>query len=182
MPHPIPKAVVNWWQGLGLGKNLVITLGALVICSLLMPLRLPGMTLMEVSPNWLLIWLICWSVNRPVLLAVLAGISIGLVQDSLTIPAEFIHLSPSHTWGMALTAGITALLQKQRYIKENFISIALIVFGMTVLAETMIAIQLSLLGYDAVEVWAKQQRITLISALLTSLWTPVVYFPLSKWW
>jgi rod shape-determining protein MreD len=174
--------IIKWWQGLGVGQNLLLTMGALVICCLLMPLRLPGMTLMEVAPNWLLIWLICWSLNRPVVLAIVAGISIGLVQDSLTIPAEFMHLSPSHTWGMALTAGLTALLQKQRYIKENFISIALIVFAMTIIAETMIAIQLSFLGFDLSEVWAKQQQITLISALLTSLWTPVVYFPLSKWW
>lgn len=182
MPRPIPKAITNWWQGLGLGKNLLLTMGALLICTLLMPLKLPGITLMDISPNWLLIWLIAWSLNRPVVLAVLAGISIGLIHDSLTIPSELIHLSPSHTWGMALTAGITALVQQQRYLKENFFSVALIVFGMAVLAETMIAIQLSFLGFDPSEVWAKQQKILLVSALLTSLWTPVVYYPLRQWW
>jgi len=38
---------------------------------------------------------------------------------------------------------LTARLQKQRYIQEDFISVALIVFGMAVLAETVTALQFS---------------------------------------
>jgi hypothetical protein len=31
-------------------------------------------------------------------------------------------------------------------------------------------------------VWTLQQRIALSSAILSSLWSPAIYFPLSRWW
>ena len=56
--------------------NWVVTLGSLFACILGMYTRFPGMTLMGIAPNWLLIWLVAWSVNRPVFLSVMVGIAL----------------------------------------------------------------------------------------------------------
>jgi rod shape-determining protein MreD len=159
----------------------LVTLGSLFLCLLAMPLRLPGITLVGLAPNWLLIWLVTWSINKPVLVAAIAGTAIGLLQDAMTIPSD-VTLAPTRAISMALVATITALLQKQRYVQEDFVSIALIVFGMSVVSETAIALQLTLLGRDLSLVWTMQQRITLTIAVLSSLWSPALYFPLSRWW
>ncbi|MEB3294956.1 MAG: rod shape-determining protein MreD, partial [Synechococcales bacterium] len=50
-------------------------------------------------------------------------------------------------------------------------------------AETIMALQFSLLGTRSlVEIWKYHQLIALSSAILSSLWTPVLYFPLNRWW
>ena len=157
-----------------------VTIGSLLICILAMYTRFPGMTLMGIAPNWLLIWLVTWSVNRPVFLSVMAGVAIGFIQDGMTFVD--MHVSPTHALGLAITGGLTSLLQKQRYMQEDFISIALIVFGMAVIVETMHAVQLTTMGADMDNVWTLQQRIALSSAILSSLWSPAIYFPLSRWW
>jgi len=138
------------------------------------------MSLMGIAPNWLLIWLVAWSVNRPMILAVMAGIALGMIQDAMTI--NDVITAPTHVIGLAIAGGLTSLLQKQRYVQEDFISIALIVFGMAVIVETMHAIQLTAMGAKMENVWTMQQRIALSSAILSSLWSPVVYFPHSRWW
>ncbi|GBO56522.1 rod shape-determining protein MreD [Pseudanabaena sp. lw0831] len=142
--------------------------------------RFPGMTLMGIAPNWLLIWLVAWSVNRPVLLSVMVGIALGFIQDGMTFSGMII--APTHALGLAIAGGLTSLLQKQRYVQEDFISIALIVFGMAVIVETIHAVQLTVMGAGMDNVWTLQQRIALSSAILSSLWSPVIYFPLSRWW
>ncbi len=160
--------------------NWVVTVGSLLICILAMYTRFPGMTLMGISPNWLLIWLVAWSVNRPVVLSVMVGLALGMVQDGMT----FVDMSaaPTHSLGLAIAGGITALLQKQKYMQEDFISIALIVFGMAVIVETMHAVQLTFVKARMDNIWILQQRIALSSAILSSLWSPAIYFPLSRWW
>ena len=62
---------------------------------------------------------------------------------------------------------------------------------MAVIVETVIAIQFSvqfltnqspktyLLLSDT---WLYHQQVALSSAILSSLWTPVIYFPLNLWW
>ncbi|KAM3097967.1 rod shape-determining protein MreD, partial [Phormidesmis sp. 146-12] len=91
--------------------------------------------------------------------------------------------SPTHALSLAIVGALTAKLQKQRYVQEDFISVALIVFGMAVLAETVTAIQFSLLGGRSIaEIWTYHQFVALSSAILSSLWAPVVYFPLNRWW
>jgi rod shape-determining protein MreD len=164
--------------------NFLGLLGALLsllICILALPLRLPGMTLMDIAPNWLLIWLVTWSLNRPVLIAIASGIALGLLQDGMTF-TDSLTFAPTHTIGLGIAAGLTALLQKQRYVQEDFISVALIVFGMAVLVETTIAIQFSLFGLSLDQVWILHQRIALTSAILSSLWSPVLHFPMSRFW
>ncbi len=135
---------------------------------------------MGIAPNWLLIWLVAWSVNRPVVLSVMVGIALGFIQDGMTFAGT--SIAPTHALGLAIAGGLTSLLQKQRYVQEDFISIALIVFGMAVIVETMHAVQLTVMGAGMDNVWTLQQRIALSSAILSSLWSPVIYFPLSRWW
>jgi rod shape-determining protein MreD len=167
---PLSKKLLNW----------AVTIGSLLICILSMYTRFPGMTLMGIAPNWLLIWLVAWSVNRPVILSVMVGIALGFIQDSMTFAG--MSIAPTHALGLAIAGGLTSLLQKQRYVQEDFISIALIVFGMAVIVETMHALQLTAMGSGMDNVWILQQRIALSSAILSSLWSPVIYFPLSRWW
>lgn len=161
-----------------------VTLGSVLLCLLLLPTRFPGMEILSVSPNWLLIWVVAWSVKRTVFQGAVAGIALGLIQDGMTAP------DPTHALSLAIVGILTARLQKQRYIKEDFISIALIVFGMAVVAETIIAVQFSLQGFTHTseahrtlsEIWVYHQQIALSSAILSSLWAPAVYYPLNRWW
>lgn len=152
---------------------------ATVVLSLLMLLtRFPGMELLEIGPNSLLIWVVVWSMKRSVLESALAGIVVGLLQDAITFP------NPTHALGLGLVGIITSLFQKRRFIQEDFISIALIVFGMSVLTETIFALQLTFVVDDSNQgqIWTHYQKIVLASAILSSLWAPVVYYPLNRWW
>lgn len=165
--------------------NWTITVGSVLLCLLVLPTRFPGMTLLNVGPNWLLIWVVVWSVKRSVFEGAIAGLVLGLLQDGMTAP------SPTHALSLVVIGAVTARLQKQRYIQEDFISVALIVFGMAVLAETITALQFSLqvitgsqtAAYrDLGSIWLYHQRIALASAILSSLWAPVIYYPLNRWW
>ncbi|WP_068815987.1 rod shape-determining protein MreD [Phormidesmis priestleyi] len=165
--HPISRPLVNWG----------VTVISVLMCLLVLPMRLPGMELAGIGPNWLLIWVVAWSVKRTMFQGALAGLILGLLQDGMTSP------SPTHALSLTLIGVLTARLQKQRYIEEDFISVALIVFGMAVLAETVTAIQFSLQGgRSLMEIWTYHQFVALSSAILSSLWAPVVYFPLNRWW
>jgi rod shape-determining protein MreD len=135
------------------------------------------MELLGIGPNWLLVWVVAWSLKRTPLQGAIAGMALGLIQDGMTAP------HPSHAISLGIVGYLTARIQKQRYIQEDFISVALIVFGMAVLAETVSALQFLLEGNRALaEIWSDHQRIALSSAILSSLWAPVVYYPLNRWW
>ena len=163
-----------WWHQF---MDLAVTFLTVMLCLLMLPTRFPGMELLGIGPNWLLIWVVAWSVNRSVFSAMLSGIILGLLQDAMTSP------DPTHALGLGIVGMLTALIQKQRFIQEDFISIALIVFGMAVVADTIFAVQLSLTGNrHADSIWTYYQRATLASAILSSLWAPVVYYPLNRWW
>jgi len=150
-------------------------------------MRLPGMSLLGVAPNWLLIWVVAWSIKRSVLQGAIAGITLGLIQDGMTAD------NPTHVFGLMMVGILTARLQKQRYLQEDFISVALIVFAMTIMVETIATLQFGFLGEATTytfglpleklaEVWQYQQQIALISAVISSLWAPVIYYPLNHWW
>lgn len=135
------------------------------------------MELLGIGPNWLLIWVVAWSVKRSALQGAIAGLSLGLIQDGMTSP------HPTHALSLMVVGILTARIQKQRYLQEDFISVALIVFGMAVIAETVTAIQYILHDNSSVtQIWAYHQRIALSSAIISSLWAPVVYYPLNRWW
>jgi len=168
---------------MGQGRGLAsagATLLSLLVCLWLMPMRLPGMTLLGGAPHWLLMWVVAWSLNRPPLLAAVVGAAVGLLQDGLGVPGG--GWWPSHSLDLAVAGGLTALLQKQRYVQEDFVSVAVIVFGMAVVVETVYAVQLSLLGYPLTAVWLAHQRNVLVTTILTSLWSPVVHVPLLRLW
>lgn len=162
-----------------------VTVGSVILCLLILPLRLPGVELLGVAPNWLLIWVVCWSMKRTVFQGAIAGLCLGLIQDGLT------YASPTHALSLAIAGALTARLQKQKYIQEDFISAAMIAFGMAIILETVVALQFSVQflmeqspkTYILLsETWVYHQQIALSSAILSSLWTPVVYFPLNLWW
>ena len=174
----------RWSPGLRRFLNWAVIVVSVVICLLVLPMRLPGMELLGVAPNWMLIWVVVWSVNRTVWEGAIAGTVLGMIQDGMTT-----H-DPTNVISLVLVGILTARIRKQRYIQEDFISIALIVFGMAVLAETAIALQFSLgslqqgnLNYPSLsEIWIFHQQIALCSAILSSLWAPVIYYPLKRWW
>ena len=164
---PWARQFVNW----------AVTAASVILCLIVLPARLPGMELLGIAPNWLLIWVVAWSLKRTALQGALAGLVLGLIQDGMTSP------HPTHVLSLALVGILTGRIQKERYIQEDFISVALIVFGMAVVGETVTAIQYSLLGDRTLaEIWTDHQRIALSSAILSSLWAPVVYYPLNRWW
>lgn len=188
---------------------------SVLMCVLLLLSQLPGTEVAGVSANWLLIWVVSWSIKRSPLEGALAGCCLGWIQDGLTAPY------PTHALGLALAGILTALLQKHRYLQEDFISVALIVFGMAVLVETTMAIEITLqvqaqdwlpdwlnntpsqdpgfnssllkvegidssavdrTGLSLGEIWQHHQRIALSSAIVSSLWAPIAYYPLNRWW
>ncbi len=164
---PRARQFVNW----------SVNVGSVLVCLLVLPTRLPGMELLGIGPNWLLIWVVAWSVKRSPFHGAVAGLALGMIQDGMTSP------DPTHALSLMLVGILTARLQKQRWIQEDFISVALIVFGMTMLAGTVTALQYLLQGSRSwAEIWVAHERITLSSAILTSLWAPVVYYPLNRWW
>ena len=158
-------------------------LNALVIafsvlgCCILTLLHLPGTELLGVSPNWFLIWLIAWSVKRSIWQSAIAGIALGWIYDGLSIG------NLSHVFSLVTVGVITASLNKERYIGEDFVSMALIVFAMTIIAQTILALQCVWLQIrPVVDIWQDYLRITITSAVITSLWTPAIYLPLNRWW
>ncbi len=165
--HPRLRQLSDW----------AVTFGSVLLCLLMSLTRFPGMELLGIGPNWLLIWVVAWSVKRRAFSGALAGIVLGLLQDGMTSP------DPTHAISLGIVGMMTAVMQKQRFIQEDFISIALIVFAMAVVAETIFAFQLVLMGdRNTEDIWAYYQKVTLASAILSSLWAPVVYYPLNRWW
>lgn len=196
--HPRTQLLLGW----------LLTGGSALLCCVLLFVRLPGMSLAGVGPNWPLIWVVAWSVKRSLWQGALAGVVLGLIQDGLSSP------NPTHVLSLVVVGVLTARLQKQKYIQEDFISVALIVFGMAIVAETVVALQFCLHHllpsqpewlseglltpapagsppspqelehsyYTLGEIWTHHQRVALSSAILSSLWAPVVYYPLNRLW
>lgn len=157
--------------------DLIVTVVSIIFCTLILLKSLPGMELLGIRPNWLLIWVVAWSIKRTVFQGAVAGLTLGLIQDGMT------GFPPTHVVSLVLVGIITARLQKQKYIQEDFISIALIVFFMAIIAETVMAIQFGFVGDRQIaQIWIHHQRVALSSAILSSLWAPVVYFPLNHFW
>ena len=110
------------------------------------------------------------------------GLVLGFLQDAMTAP------DPTHAVSLVVVGVLTVVLQKTWSIPADIVErdpipIALIVFGMAVVAETVIGLQFFAMGDRALlEVWTYHQRVALCSAILSSLWAPVIYFPLNRLW
>ena len=141
-----------------------------------MLLHIPGLELLQTNPNWLLIWVVSWSLQRSVWQGAIAGLIVGWIYDGITISP------PSHVLSLILVGTLTSALQKHKYIGEDFISVALIVFFMSVLAETIFALQYATLNLLTIaEVWQQYQQIVITTAMITSLWSPAFYYPFNFW-
>lgn len=157
--------------------NGLIIIFSVLLCSSLLYSRLPGLELLGIAPQWLLIWVVSWSVHRTPTQGVIAGVVLGLIQDGMVFDR------PLHTFTLAFVGWLTARLQKQRYIQEDFISIALIVFGMCILEESLLGLAYWWrIGQGFQTIWTDFQKIALTSSILSSLWAPVIYYPLNLWW
>ncbi|VXD16536.1 conserved membrane hypothetical protein [Planktothrix serta PCC 8927] len=159
--------------------NWTVTVISLMICIWLSLVRIPGLELFGIIPNWVLIWLVAWSLKRTLLEAIVGGLSCGLILDGLT------RAQPSHIIPFIAVGILTVIIYKRiiKKIQEDFISVALIVFGMAIMLETIRGLQLSISGYSDLEnLWLHQQGVALSTAILSSLWAPVIYLPLSRWW
>jgi rod shape-determining protein MreD len=101
---------------------------------------------------------------------------LGLLQDGMTSP------EPTHALSLAIVGWLTAKLQKQRFLQEDFISAAFVVFGMAVVSQTVMALQFSVWtnGQSLIKIWQYHQMVALSSAILSSLWAPVLYLPLTR--
>jgi rod shape-determining protein MreD len=158
--------------------SVAVTVLSVVLCSLLAFGRLPGMAIAGIGPNWLLVWVVIWSLKRSAWMGAIAGLVLGLIQDGLTTP------EPTHVWSLVLVGVLTARLQKERFVQEDFITVAIVVFVMAMIGETVMAIQFSLIkdGPSLGEIWSYHPKILLSSAILSSLWAPILYWPLNKVW
>ncbi|HEY9770856.1 MAG TPA: rod shape-determining protein MreD [Coleofasciculaceae cyanobacterium] len=156
--------------------NILFILASVVVCSILMLVNIPGMELLETNPNWLLIWVVAWSIKRTIWQGAIAGLMIGWIYDGITVS------SPSHALSFVLVGVFTSSLQKQKYIGEDFISVAFVVFFMTIFAETIFAWQYAKYYLFSIsENMQKYEETIVISAIITSLWSPAFYYPFNLW-
>ena len=157
--------------------KLLIIVTSVLFCTFLLLTRVPGMEILGIGPNWLLIWVVTWSSHSSIIEGLVAGLVLGLIQDAMTAPY------PTHIIALVLVGFVTAFLQKKRYIQEDFISIALVTFIMAIITETLMAIQFGLMGSQSfAEVWIYHKQVALGSAIISSLWAPIVYFPFTQLW
>ena len=157
--------------------NCLSIIFAIFSCCLLSLHNFPGMELLGVSPNWFLILVITWSIKRSIWSAALGGLVLGWIYDGL------IFATPSHAFALVTIGVITASLNKDKYIEDNFISVLLIVFVMAIISETVFALQNILWQVRTpIDIWRDYLRIAFSSAVITSLWAPILYVPLTKWW
>lgn len=151
--------------------NILFIAMSVAICGMLMLLDLPGVELLESNPNWLLIWLISWSIKRTIWQGAIAGLAIGWIYDGISFSV------PSHVASFMFVGIVTSSLQKQRYLGEDFISVAFIVFFMTICAESIYAWQYARQWLAIEEAFAKYREVVVVSAIITSLWSPAFYYP-----
>lgn len=157
--------------------SILLIVGSVLLCALLSFARLPGMELLGIGPNWLLIWVVVWSLPRSSLQGVIAGMALGWLQDGLTSPY------PSHALSLSVIGFLAARLGKNRYLRDNFIALIWIVFLLAGFAEIATALQYILQkGRSPADIWRDCQRIALSSAILSSLWAPAFAYPFNYCW
>jgi rod shape-determining protein MreD len=157
------------------------TFGSALICSMAQWGSLPGWELVGVNADWSLIWVVVWSLKRPIFQATSAGLLMGLLQDGMVSTLQSGAL-PTHSLGLALVGFLTALLYQQRLLREDVVVLVLLTFTMTVLNETTIALQRTLLSSkEIIQVWNHHQDVALASALVSALWAPLMYWASQRW-
>ncbi|WP_373546165.1 rod shape-determining protein MreD [Chamaesiphon sp.] len=175
------------------GLVVLTVVGSVGLCLILSPTRWPGMEILGVGPSWLVMWTIAWSLQRSLWHAATAGVVLGLIQDAMTFPAATtLGTMPTHVLSLTTVGVLTFWLYKRRYLDDTILSVSIGTFLLTLVSETItglqyfieVAIEQSLetsidsFGY----IWANQSSVILISAILSGLWMPILYYPLHLWW
>ena len=156
--------------------NLLFVTVSILVCTILMLVDIPGMELLETNPNWLLIWVVAWSLKRTVWHGAIAGTIMGCIYDGITLS------NPSHVFSFVLVGIITSSLKTQKYLGEDFISVAFIVFFMTAFSEAIYVWQYNREYFMGIgETVQKYQQVVIVSAIITSLWSPALYYPMNLW-
>lgn len=156
--------------------NLLFVTASIAVCIILMLVDFPGMELLEVNPNWLLIWVVAWSLNRTPWQGAIAGLIIGCIYDGIVIS------TPSHILSFVVVGVLTSSLKTQKYLGEDFISVAFVVFFMTLLSEAIFALQYAgEYSIGIIDLLQKYQQVAIVSAIITSLWSPAFYYPVNLW-
>ncbi len=175
------------------GLNGLAIVGSVSLCLLLLPTRFPGMEILGVGPSWLVMWTIAWSLRRSIWHAVTAGVVLGLIQDAMTLPSiATLGSLPSHVLSLTIVGVITFVLHKRRYLTDELLPVAIATFGLTLVSEVVIGSQYLVqtatsqsldASFDSFShLWINQSPVMLITAMLSSLWMPILYYPLRLWW
>lgn len=175
------------------GLDALIVIGSVSLCLILSPTRFPGMEILGVGPSWLVMWTIGWSLRRSIWHAATAGIVLGLIQDAMTFPATTtLGTIPTHVLSLTTVAVLTFGLHKRRYLDDSILSVSMATFLLTLVSESItglqylvqVAIEQSVeVGVDSLShLWTNQSLVVLISAILSGLWMPILYYPLDLWW
>lgn len=164
----------------GVRRQLLSTLlivGSVLLCTLLSFARFPGVELLGIGPNWLLIWVVVWSLPRSTWQGIIGGLALGWIQDGLTSP----HFS--HALILSVVGFLAARLGKNRYLRNNFLALIWLVFVLAGLAEMATALQYVMQDVRSpADVWHDCQRLALSSAVVSSLWAPAFAYPFNSCW
>jgi rod shape-determining protein MreD len=173
--------------------NTLAIVGSVSLCLLLSPTRFPGMEIVGVGPNWLVMWTIAWSLHRSLWHAATAGIVLGLMQDAMTFPvATALGSLPTHVLSLTAVAVLTYWLHRHRYVDDAILPVAIVTAVLTFMAEFVLGAQYLLqtalshsieVSLDSLNhIATNQSSVMLVSAALSGLWMPIVYYPLHLWW
>jgi rod shape-determining protein MreD len=175
------------------GLHILVVISSASLCLLLLPTRFPGMEILGVGPSWLVMWTIAWSLRRSLWHAATAGIVLGLIQDGMTFPATTtLGTIPTHVLSLTTVSVLTFLLHKRRYLDDTIFSASIAAFMLTIVSELITGLQYLLqmsieqspaASFDSFSyLWTNQSPVILITAVLSGLWMPILYYPLNLWW
>ncbi len=175
------------------GLYLLTIVGSAGLCLLLLPTRLPGMEILGVGPSWLVMWTIAWSFHRSLWHTATAGIVLGLIQDGMTFTSTHpLGTIPTHVISLTTVGVLAFLLQKRRYLDDTVLSATIAAVGLTIVSEAITGLQYLLAmaielspaaSLDSLNyLWTNQFPLTLVAAVLSGLWMPILYYPLQLCW
>jgi rod shape-determining protein MreD len=151
------------------------------------------MEILGVGPNWLVMWTIAWTLHRSIWHATTAGIVLGLIQDGMTsLPISHLGTMPTHVLSLTIVGVLTFWLCKRRYLTDEILPVTIATFLLTIVSEFITGCQYLVqtaasrsldVSFDSLSyLWIHQSPVILISAILSSLWMPILYYPLHLWW
>jgi rod shape-determining protein MreD len=175
------------------GLHISIVIATVGLCLFLLPTRIPGMEILGTGPSWLVMWIIAWSIRRSMWHAATAGIVLGLIQDAMTFPAgATLGTIPTHVLSLTIVGVLAFWLHKRRYLDDTIFSVSIAAFMLTIVSEFVTGLQYMLetaigqsteASLDSFNyLWTNQSPVILITAVLSGLWMPILYYPLNFWW